>query len=139
MAWRKDYNVEAVEEDKQSRINAAGLINATLEKLWLDCYNAMALGKYSLWNIKLDAIWAILGGDEKEGDIADKEITKLDLQIYNCGSLKSKTGTGFDEKENPNNAIQYHLLKKKSIFLRRLQNKQGKGTAYENPDMEDFD
>lgn len=138
MAWKKDYN-EEVEESQQSRINAAGLINSTLEKLWLDSYNAMAVGKYMLWNTKLDSIWAILGGDEKEGSEVDKEITKINLQIYKNGNLKSKTGNGFDEKENPNNAVQYQLLLKKSVFLRRLQNKQGKGTAYENPDMEDFD
>jgi hypothetical protein len=27
-------------------------------------------------------------------------------------------------------SLQYQLLKKKSLFLGRLQNKQGKGTAY---------
>ena len=55
------------------------------------------------------------------------------------GSLRTKIGKGFNKTDNPNNALQYQLLLKKNLFLRRLQNKQGKGTAYENPDMDDFD
>jgi len=35
-------------------------------------------------------------------------------------------------------ALQYLLLNKKSLFLRRLQNQQGKGTAYATYD-DDFD
>ena len=135
---RRDANAQ---EDNQqmSRINSAGLINSTLEKLWNDCYNAMSNGKYHIWNTKLDAIWAILGGDVKEGEKEDQAINSLDEEIYKTGSLSSKTSQGFDSEKNPNNAMQYQLLKKKSLFLRRLQNKQGKGTAYASDDDDDFD
>lgn len=141
MVYKKDFNqhVDDQTETQQSRLNAAGLINSTLERLWLDCYNAMAKGDYSLWNVKLDAIWAILGGDEPEKGEADKAITEIDLKIYRSGSLKSKIGSGFSSKTNPNNALQYQYLKIKSLFLRRLQNKQGKGTAYASDDDSDFD
>ena len=139
MAYQKDFNQVDTTENSQSRINAAGLINSTLEKLWSDCYNAMAEGNYIKWNTKLDAIWAILAGDEPENGDADKKINELDLGIYKQGSLKSKSGIGFDTTANPNNAVQYQLLKKKSIYLRRLQNKQGKGTAYLSDDDDDFD
>ena len=139
MVWRKDYNVVEAEENQQSKINAAGLINITLERLWMDGYNAMAKGDYILWNSKLDAIWAILGGDETVGSPADIKIREIDLKIYETGSLKSKTGLGFEKRENPNAGIQYQWLKVKSLFLRRLQNKQGKGTAYVSEDSDDFD
>ena len=36
-------------------------------------------------------------------------------------------------------AKQYLLLKEKSLFLRRLQNTQGKGTAYVSEQDDDFD
>jgi hypothetical protein len=134
----KDINEEVV-NDKQSRINSAGLINATLENLWKDCYNAMANGDYLKWNIKLDSIWAILGGDEKEGGDEDNKMSSINLKIYEQGSLKGKVGSGFDKKANENNPIQYQFLLKKSLFLRRLQNKQGKGTAYQDEDTFDFD
>jgi len=74
MAFGKDYNIPKVEDDKQSRLNAAGLINATLENLWKDCYKSMTSGNLVLWNRTLDAIWAILGGDQKEGDTEDIKI-----------------------------------------------------------------
>lgn len=138
MVWKKNYDPE-LEQEKLSRINAAGLINSTLENLWKDCYSAMAKGNYLLWNTKLDSIWAILGGDCKEGDDEDKNMSKINLKIYENGDFKTKIGSGFLEKNNPNNAIQYQLLLRKSLFLRRLQNKQGKGTAYINEDEDDFD
>lgn len=139
MVWNKNYNVDVEDDVQTSRINAAGLINATLEKLWVESYAAMDKGKYELWNVKLDSIWCILGGDVKEGETEDKEIQAMNLKIYSHGSLKSKVGSGFEQKENPNNPIQYQLLLKKSVYLRRLQNKQGKGTAYRTPDLDDFD
>ena len=135
----KDYNETSESENQTSRINAAGLINSTLEKLWNESYTAMSQGRYDLWNVKLDSIWAILGGDVVEGDDVDKEVNKINLQIYKKGSLKSKTGNGFSQTDNPNNTFQYQLLLKKSLYLRRLQNKQGKGTAYKTSDTDDFD
>ena len=138
MAWMKDANIIPENDKAQSRINAAGLINSTLEKLWNESYTAMADGNYNRWNIKLDSIWTTLGGDEPEGETKDKEITKLNTKIYEQGTLKSKTGSGFEQKPNPNNPMQYLLLLKKSLFLRRLQNKQGKGTAYVSDDDDDI-
>jgi hypothetical protein len=90
------------------------------------------------WNIKLDAIWAILGGDVPEGEATDKDMNKINMGIYNQGTLKGNIGKGFSKTTNPNNGIQYHLLLKKSLYLRRLQNKQGKGTAYQDKDEYDM-
>ncbi|MFP4457151.1 MAG: hypothetical protein ACLFPS_05770 [Clostridia bacterium] len=140
MAYSRDLNKSNETEDERiSRINSAGLINSTLENLWKDVYNAMSKGDYFLWNVKLDAIWSLLGGDCKDNDPDDKYITELNLQIYKKGSLKSKTGQGFSKESNPNNAMQYLLLVKKNLFLRRLQNRQGKGTAYEDTDEFDWE
>ena len=131
---------ETQEKDStMSKINAAGLINSTLENLWKDCYDAMAKGDYVLWNTKLDSIWAVLGGDEPENGDKEKKYNEINLKIYSNGSLKSKIGTGFDKQVNPNNSIQYLWLLRKSLFLRRLQNKQGKGTAYTQGDEDDFE
>lgn len=140
MSKYKDLN-EEVDEEKISRINSAGIINITLENLWRDSYSAMARGDLVTWNRKLDAVWAILGGDVKEGDESDKKIHAIDLSIYKTGSLNHKK-SGFkksEDKENETMALQYLLLKNKSLFLRRLQNFQGKGTAYEKEDFGDFD
>jgi len=127
------------EENKTSKINSAGLINSTLEKLWIECYTAMSNGDYVKWNTKLDAIWSILGGDCKKGDDDDKEMTKINLGIYEAGSLRGKLGEGFNKRQNPNNAVQYQLLLQKNLFLRRVQNFQGKGTAYDTGDKDDLE
>jgi len=139
MAFRKDLNdVRELSDSQTSKINAAGLINSTLENLWSACYHAMASGNYTLWNIKLDSIWAILGGDEPLNGEAEKAINEIDLRIYQTGILNSRVNNGFDKKKNPMSALQYQLLKRKSLMLRRLQNKQGKGTAYKSEDEDDI-
>ncbi len=140
MAYNDKSKYESMpDEDKVSRINAAGIINITIENLWKDCYSSMAKGDFIIWNRKLDSIWAILGGDEKEGSDVEKKFNKIDLAIYETGSL-SNSKNGFEKPSGEHNhkrAVQYLLLRKKTIFLRRLQNKQGKGTAYTSED--DFD
>jgi hypothetical protein len=80
MVYRKDINVGLEDENPQSKINAAGLINSTLEKLWNESYTAMANGDYSKWNVKLDSIWAILGGDCEDGDADDLKMQSLNLK-----------------------------------------------------------
>ena len=139
MVYNKDYNKVEDSDTPTSRINAAGLINSTLEKLWNESYTLMSQGRYDLWNVKLDSIWCILGGDVENDGVEDKEMQKINLAIYSKGSLKSKIGNSFSQKDNPNNSFQYQLLLKKSLFLRRLQNKQGKGTAYATEDDDDID
>lgn len=143
MGYRKDYNVspEDSEISLQSKINAAGLINAALENLWGQCYLAIAKGNLVGWNRHLDAIWTILGGDCKENDNDDKKMHELNMKIYKSGGLGHKK-FGFKKPQTTEEgikALQYLLLNKKSLFLRRLQNKQGKGTAYLSADEDDFD
>ncbi len=140
MVKKADYGTES-EEERISKINAAGIINVTLENLWRDVFLAMAKGNLVTWNRKLDAIWGILGGDQEDGDNVDKAMEALNLQIYNTGGLSHKK-VGFkklDGDETEKMALQYLLLNKKNLFLRRLQNKQGKGTAYQSDDRDDMD
>ena len=63
------------------------------------------------------------------------------MAIYKTGSLNHKK-IGFErlaDKEAVTMSVQYLLLKNKSKFLSRLQNQQGKGTAYQFADDSDFD
>ena len=136
MGW-KDINRE-IEDEQVSRINSAGLTNITLENLWRDCYSAMAKGNLILWDRKLDAIWTNLGGDCKKNGNEAKDLRKIDIKIAEIGSLKNKN-SGFNKKPSSsslNLAKQYLLLKDKALFLKRLQNTQGKGTAYASDEDE---
>jgi len=136
-----DAGISSLDEGKISKINAAGLINMAIENLWREAYAAMAANKFSLWNVKLDAIWCILGGDVVEGEKEDKAFNELELKIYKTGSLNHVTQGFESHKDSDKNkiAMQYLLLRKKTIFLRRLQNSQGKGTAYSSGDNDDWE
>lgn len=136
---KHNFDEEIAAQELKSKINAAGLINAALENLWGQCYYAMANGNYLKWNTSLDSIWVILGGDVKEDSTEQKKINALNYSIYDSGLNTYSKKEGFEKTLNPNLTKTYHLLIKKSLFLRRLQNKQGKGTAYESEDEDDFD
>jgi len=123
--------------DKTSKINAAALINLILADLWRNCYRHAANGAYSKWNAELNNIWTELSGDvDEETDEGKKSqlvFDTIDMDLAKAGSLIKKSATGFQEVSNEDkisSAKQYRILLKKAIFLKRLQNKQGKGTAY---------
>jgi hypothetical protein len=138
MVYSNKYVPEAPNEELVSKINAAGLINSTLESLWRDVYSAMARGDFLKWNRKLDAIWLILGG---EANSPTKEFNQIDLSLHNIGTLKNQKNSfssppsDYQEKRNK----LYVKLREKALFLRKLQNSQGKGTAYASGDEDDFE
>ena len=132
---------DTAEGEKISKLNSAGLINITLENLFKEAYYYLVQGDYVKWNRKLDAIWCILGGDVEKGSEEEKEFYKLEEKLYKTGSLGKKV-TGFKkigEEMKDMSAMQYLILRDKSLFLRRLQNKQGKGTAYYDSSEDDFE
>jgi len=138
----KDFSDTAIESHSGvSKINAAGLINLTLENLWNEAFKVQGKNDLWAWNRKLDSLWLILGGDEDENSKRVEEFNKIEESIGKTGSLSHKK-VGFDAF-NPDQlkvmSIQYQRLMKKSLFLRRLQNKQGKGTAYADPYDDEFD
>ena len=129
---------------KLSRINSAGIVNSTLNNLWIDFYRHFRDGRYLSANSDLDCIWTILGG-EKNMEGSDEEVSykKIEKELYESGMLGDKLEiTGFDRVEDKQIArlsAQKKVLLKKALFLRRLQNKQGKGTAYNDGEDEEFE
>lgn len=105
---------------KVSKYNAAIAELYRLDNLWQSAnYNARC-GKLTQWNWDLDAIWRELGGDAKKEDL-------IKFYQYNKLLIKYKKSR----------ALIYHVLEKKHIFLKKLQNKQNKGTAYADT-VEDY-
>lgn len=128
-----------VNESNISKLNSGGLINLRLHNLWVDRHKFAQRGDYQRWNEILDAIWCELGADVREEGDEDKVYWKLSLEFANAcqDDIKIK---GFEKAndEKKNSLIKQKIaLIKKELFLRRLQNKQGKGTAY--LDEDDFD
>lgn len=137
--YSKEYGGTDEEIYEKSKLNPAAIININLENLWKEAYSFQAKNELWKWNRKLDSIWLILGGDEPEKQLNDdkkdwvKLFNDIEIKIGETGSLLHKS-QGFEqmsEEEIKKMAHQYRLLMAKSLFLRRLQNKQGKGTAYD--------
>lgn len=116
-----------------SKLNAGGLIILRINDLWKEVHRYATKGNYRLWNEYLDRIWCELGGDVKEGDDDDKKYTQLCMKYTEALATapeKQDSFTGVTPEMKLSFAKQKVVLLEKELFLRRLENKQGKGTAY---------
>jgi hypothetical protein len=145
--WQKtaDYFEEGGEGKEgllgRSKYNAAGLVNLSLERNWTRVFQAQSTKNLPRWNAHLDSIWLILGGDSVPNSPIVKEFEQIEKKIGESGSLYHNV-SGFQKQtdsEKEKISYQYRLLMEKSLFLRRLQNKQGKGTAYVDEDEDEID
>lgn len=134
----EDYDSDMT---KISKINPAQIINQNLENnLWMPFNVAYKSGKYITANNNLDCIWIMLGGDLGKNSQEEKQYNEIEKELNKSGSLQDSLSIDGFRKVNIEQlkkmAVQRKILLKKAIFLRRLQNKQGKGTAYDDPDDE---
>ena len=135
---------ESEQTSKSSKINSAMIVNMTLNELWKDSFRHFRDGRYLSWNNDLDTIWTILGGepDVEKSDI-EKDYDNINKELIKEGNLSNGIESkGFNkvDKEylNKLNRLKSILIRK-ALFLRRLQNKQGKGTAYHDADEDYMD
>lgn len=137
-----DYEPEIT--SKSSKINSAMIVNITLNNLFNDFYKHFRAGTFLSANNDLDCIWTILGGEpDVEDSDTEKDFEKIDLELIKIGNLNNgiecrgfnKITTETVKKINS----QKKVLIKKARFLKMLQNTQGKGTAYQSDDEDDFD
>lgn len=119
----EDYNFSTEEDtEKKSKYNSAVSQLYRIDSLWQKCHYYRTVGRLIEWNNHLDCIWTELASDSKEKD--DDQFDKFMSQII---------------KSSKNRNELYQTLMKKEIWLRRLQNNQGKGTAYNDTSEDDFD
>jgi len=105
------------ENIKVSKFNSTLAILIRIDFLWQRANNAAIAGKLMNWNWVLDRIWCELSVDANEDD--EKKLELLNKEIKPAVKIEDKNKL-------------YKDLLKKEIFLRKLQNKQGKGIAYED-------
>jgi hypothetical protein len=135
--------MEEPEELKKSKFNTAVSKEVRRSELWKDANNHSRNGQYARWNDDLDCIWSELCADIKDETkfkTRDTEIKAFDKKIETIGQFKDKK-TGFNKltKEQIENRGKHYLeLRNKEIWLRRLENELGKGTAYEDDDEDSF-
>ncbi len=109
-----DYSEEG---GKQSKYNAALSQIYRLDSIWQRCQYYRRLGQLGRWNIELDICWSELSPDAKTSEI--KKFNEFMIKI-----IKFRKSKG----------VLNYLLMSKEIFLRKLQDRLGKGTSYIDPD-----
>jgi len=115
---------------KTSKINSGVLITLRLDRLWNDASRHARDGLFSKWNADLDRVFMELVGDCDDKDIT--EVDKLTKDFTEAGEVGSQNGFSRISKEDKLiRTKQYATLLKKETYLRKLMNKQGKGTAYD--------
>ena len=136
--------MEEKEEQKISKYNSGVAIQIRIDSLWKDANNHSRAGLFYKWNLDLDAIWRELARDIKEKDYQGKKekYDEFDTKLVETGKFKDYGGEGFKKEENDDlqkRGKQYKILMEKELFLKRLENELGKGTAYDEGDDYDFD
>jgi len=136
--------------EKTSFFNSGVAQIRRLDELWTKIHVHAQQGDLTKWNWGLDRIWCELVGDipedESNGVYKDtkeenKKETPTDKFIHlnlKIGEIKKRVLN--KEISIPDSQIEmYNLLMEKEAFIRRLQNKQGKGTKLVDADEDMVD
>lgn len=124
-----------------SKYNSAADINQRVGRLWYTCNRLSITGQLEMWNAYLNAVWMEFAADTNNKDKADynefdKELKEEEFFTNN----KPKPGfTQSNDEEISKKTIYYNILKRKHIFLKEIEKKQGKGAAYRDEFEDDFE
>lgn len=111
--------------------------------LWIDANLHSCNGQYSKWNTKLDVIWRELARDILEEDYKAKktDFDEFDKRLVTEGPFKDTGSDTFEDITTDESKIRskhYRILNDKELFLKRLENKLGKGTTFQDGEEDDF-
>ena len=114
-----------------------------IDGLWKEANIYSCSGMYSKWNTKLDVIWRELARDIKETgyDEYKNKFDEFDSELVKTGNFKdggSDTFNDISQEDKTNRSKQYRILNNKELFLKRLENKLGKGTTFSDGEEDDF-
>lgn len=129
-----EYEEEQIEQ-KLSKYNSGVAQLYRIDAIWKDCNKLSCAGRLEQWNWKLDAMWRELAADLASDSKDVIEFNNINLEFIKLLiDLKQRKFRVEEFREK-----QYQVFQKKELFLRRLQNKLGKGSAYEDQDEDDFE
>lgn len=122
-----------------AKINTSGLQNFRRDTLWKDANIHSRNGQYNQWNEDLDAIWRELVGSVKPSSTVEKEFFEINSRYAKTISpiRKSNGFNSIKPEDFKKLIIQRAILMQKETFLRRLEDNQGKGTAYDDSEDEE--
>ena len=113
---------ENISPEKQAKFNSMQAILYRINLLWFNFNNLVLAGKLIQSNWVLDRIWGELIADSKEDD--EKKFKELKERFLKFNKIKERNEL-------------YSFIMEKEEFLKKLQNRQGKGVAYEES-VEDY-
>jgi hypothetical protein len=112
-------------EKQLSQYNSAAQEVIRIDDLYKRIHAYRRNGNLKAWNYELDSLWEELGADKNVAPSDDAILMRF-IVLYS--------------KANKNNRpLIYQILIKKELFLRRLQNRIGKGSKYQKPDDSGMD
>lgn len=117
-----DYDSRKDTPEKIAKFNSMQAILYRINGLWFNFNTLILNGKLIQGNWVLDRLWGELVADSKPDD--ETKIEEFKEKFKKLGKVKKR-----DEL--------YSFLTEKEEFLKKLQNKQGKGVAYEES-VEDY-
>ena len=143
-----NHDMEEIEH-QTSKYSTGVSINLRIDQLWKDSHAHSRAGLYSNWNNDLDCIWSELARDLKDEkgkknvyEDKQKEFDKFDKDILEKGLIMDTEPSGFikaTDKQKESRSGHYKILRKKQLFLARLENTLGKGTTFDNNEEDDID
>lgn len=136
MVEGEDYS----NDRKTSKYNSGVAIQIRLDELWKDANRHSRARQFDKWNMDLDNIWRELARDfdEKEDDKEYKkykgEFDYFSTKLSEQGPFMDSAPAGWvdlnlDDKKKRRK--HYDILQEKELFLKRLENHLGKGTAWD--------
>ena len=115
-----------------------------IDGLWKDANNHSRGGQFSKWNTDLDVIWRELARDFNNDDYEEekKKFDEFDKGLVEIGRFNDNGSDTFNDEEIETinkRSKHYRKLNDKELFLKRLENKYGKGTTWSDGDEEDIE
>ena len=115
-----------------------------LDQLWKDSNSYSVAGLYSKWNTKLDVIWRELARDLSDKVYGERKalFDAFDTNLGKAGPFMDNGSDTFNDEEIETinkRSKHYRKLNDKELFLKRLENKYGKGTTWSDGDEEDIE
>lgn len=120
---------DSTDTDKErSKYNEATLNIQRLHNSWMKCAYFRTTASYEKWKWELDTIWTELCQDVKEQRMNNYK--KVEVQNQKHRDVIGKSDTRMKL---------YEAINERHIFLRRLQDRVGKGGTYEDESSEAMD
>ena len=133
---------ETASSEKTSKFHGAFDQLRRVDALWAITHRDVRAGNYLNWNVCLDRLWMEFLGDLDENSEDEKKFNEINKKIIDIYPIFSSTNANFNKKPegfSDKLSKQYLLLCEKEIFIRRVQNKLGKGTAWRDEYEDDFE